>query len=45
MLYSEDIGYYGSESKEKVAWTASVARGKLTRLEEYLAKNLPKTLA
>jgi uncharacterized protein YbjT (DUF2867 family) len=45
MLYCEDIGYYGSETKEKVAWTASVARGKLTTLEEYLAKNLPQTLA
>jgi uncharacterized protein YbjT (DUF2867 family) len=44
MLYCEDIGYYGRESKEKVAWTASVARGKLTTLEEYLAKNLPQTL-
>ncbi|KUL82271.1 hypothetical protein ZTR_10763 [Talaromyces verruculosus] len=45
MLYGEDTGYYGSGSKEKVAWTASVARGKLTTLEEFLAKNVPKSLA
>lgn len=45
MLYAEDIGYYGSNSKEKVAWTASVARGKLTTLEEFFAKNVPKSLA
>jgi uncharacterized protein YbjT (DUF2867 family) len=45
MLYGEDTGYYGSDSKEKVAWTASVARGKLTTLEEFLARNVPKSLA
>ncbi|QGA20150.1 hypothetical protein EYB26_007851 [Talaromyces marneffei] len=45
MLYSEDTGYYGSETKEKVAWTVSVARGKLTTLEEYFTKNIPPALA
>ncbi|EED16241.1 hscarg dehydrogenase, putative [Talaromyces stipitatus ATCC 10500] len=44
MLYSEDPGYYGSDSKEKVDWTVSVARGKLTTLEEYFAKHMPPAL-
>jgi uncharacterized protein YbjT (DUF2867 family) len=45
LLYIEEFGYYGSESKERVAWTVENARGKLTTLEEYLTKNLPAALA
>ena len=36
--FIEEYGYYGPETKEKVAWTAQQARGKLTTLDEYLEK-------
>ncbi|KAE8446457.1 hypothetical protein EG329_011920 [Mollisiaceae sp. DMI_Dod_QoI] len=39
MLYSQDFGYYGPGTKDKVAETAKLARGKLTTLEDYLKKN------
>ena len=38
-LWIQDYGYYGPQSEELVNWTAKQARGKLTTLEEYLAKN------
>lgn len=43
MLLIRDYGYYGPEQEQKVEWTAKQARGKLTTLEDYLAKN-PLTL-
>ena len=38
-LWFQDYGYYGSQTDELVDWTSKQARGKLTTLEEYLAKN------
>ena len=38
-LWIQDYGYYGPQSEELVNWTAKQARGKLTTLEEYLAKS------
>ena len=38
-LWMQDYGYYGPQTEELVDWTAKQARGKLTTLEEYLAKN------
>ena len=37
-LWIQDYGYYGSQTKPSVDWTAEQARGKLTTLEEYLKK-------
>lgn len=37
-LWIQDYGYYGPQTEELVDWTAKQARGKLTTLEEYLAK-------
>ncbi|KAG9062230.1 hypothetical protein KI688_006562 [Linnemannia hyalina] len=39
MKYIEDFGYYGSNTVELVEWSARNARGKLTTLEEFFAKN------
>ena len=41
-LYIQDFGYYGADTKKEVEWAAGQARTKLTTLEEFLAKNLPK---
>ena len=37
-LWIQDYGYYGPKTEELVDWTAMQARGKLTTLDEYLAK-------
>lgn len=37
-VWIQDYGYYGPQTEELVDWTALQARGKLTTLEEYLAK-------
>lgn len=39
MQLLRDYGYYGTQQKELVDWTAQQARGKLTTLEEYLTKH------
>jgi hypothetical protein len=39
MLYQQDFGYYGPETKDLVAWAAGNARGKVHTFEEYLTKN------
>ena len=39
LLYFQDFGYYGPQTKDKVEWTAQNARGKLTTFEEYITKN------
>lgn len=39
MLYQQDFGYYGPETKELVAWAAENARGKVHTFEEYLTEN------
>jgi len=39
MLYFQDFGYYGPQTKDLVEWTAQNARGKLTTFEEYIIKN------
>ena len=39
MLYQQDFGYYGPQTKELVAWAAAHARGKVHTFEEYLTKN------
>ena len=41
-LFMQDYGYYGPDMEKEVEWTASQARGKLTSLEDFLAKNAPK---
>ncbi|CAF9930821.1 hypothetical protein IMSHALPRED_008286 [Imshaugia aleurites] len=38
-FWIQDYGYYGPQTEELVDWTAKQARGKLTTLEEYLAKH------
>jgi len=40
MLYYQDFGYFGPESKELSAWARQYARSKLTSFEEFL-KNHP----
>ena len=37
-IWIQDYGYYGPQTAELVDWTAKQARGKLTTLDEYLAK-------
>jgi len=37
--YIEDFGYYGPDSKEKIAWTKAQVRGKVSTFGEYLEKN------
>lgn len=37
-LWIQDYGYYGPQTAELVDWTSKQARGKLTTLEEYLAR-------
>ncbi|EPY52531.1 NmrA family protein [Schizosaccharomyces cryophilus OY26] len=39
LLYIQDFGYYGPQTKELVTQTAANARGKLTTLEEYFAEH------
>lgn len=39
MLYQQDFGYYGPQTKELVAWAAENARRKVHTLEEYLRAN------
>ncbi|KAF8978157.1 hypothetical protein BGZ46_006771 [Entomortierella lignicola] len=39
LLYFQDFGYYGAETKELVEWAAQNARGKPTTFEEFLIKN------
>jgi len=39
LLYFQDFGYYGPQTKDLVEWTARNARGKLTTFEEYITKN------
>jgi uncharacterized protein YbjT (DUF2867 family) len=39
MLYQQDFGYYGPQTKELVAWAAGNARGKVHTFEEYLREN------
>jgi len=39
MLYQQDFGYYGPDTKELVAWAAGNARGRLNTLEDYLREN------
>ncbi|KAF9345543.1 hypothetical protein BGX26_003015 [Mortierella sp. AD094] len=39
LLYIQDFGYYGPQTKELVEWAGQNARGKLNTLEDYLAKN------
>jgi uncharacterized protein YbjT (DUF2867 family) len=39
LLYFQDFGYYGPQTKDLVEWTAQNARGKLTTFEEYITKN------
>jgi uncharacterized protein YbjT (DUF2867 family) len=41
LLYFQDFGYYGPQTKQAVDWTAKNARGKLTTFEEFIAKNPP----
>jgi uncharacterized protein YbjT (DUF2867 family) len=36
--FIRDYGYYGSDEKEQIEWTAKQARGKLTSLEEFLKR-------
>ena len=36
--YSEEFGYYGSDTEALVAWAAENARGRLLTLDEYLRK-------
>lgn len=38
MLYQQDFGYYGADTKKLVAWAAEHARGRVTTFEEYLEK-------
>jgi uncharacterized protein YbjT (DUF2867 family) len=44
MLYQQDFGYYGPQTKELVAWAAKNARGKVHTLEEYLTENPLRSL-
>ena len=39
MLYQQDFGYYGPQTKDLVAWAAENARGKVNNFEEYLTQN------
>jgi len=39
LQWFRDYGYYGPKTKELVEWSVLQARGKLTTLEEFLAKN------
>lgn len=39
MLYIQEFGYYGAETKDLVSWSAANARGSLTSLENYLAEH------
>ena len=39
MLYQQDFGYYGPQTKELVAWAAENARGKVNTFVQYLTKN------
>ncbi len=39
MLYQQDFGYYGPQTKELVAWASENARGKVHTFEEYLREH------
>jgi hypothetical protein len=39
MLFQQEFGYYGPQTKALVAWAAENARGKVHTLEEYLTEN------
>lgn len=39
MLYLQDFGCYGPQTKELVAWAAENARGQPTTLEQYLTEH------
>jgi len=39
MLYYQDFGYYGPQTKELIDWAAQNARGKLTTFEKFLEKD------
>ncbi|KAG8629723.1 hypothetical protein KVT40_001342 [Elsinoe batatas] len=38
LLYFQDFGYWGPETQGKVEWSVRQARGEVTSLEEYLAR-------
>jgi len=40
MRNTSEFGYYGSESKELVAWAGANARGKITTFEEFAAREI-----
>lgn len=42
LLYIQDFGYFGPDTREKVDWTAKMAKGKLTTFEEFISKNCPQ---
>lgn len=44
LMYYQDFGYYGPQTKDVVQEAVRTARGKLTTFEEYLSKNIPPTL-
>ncbi|KAF2827806.1 NAD(P)-binding protein [Ophiobolus disseminans] len=37
--YIQDYGYYGSDTEDKLRWSAEQAHGKLTTIDEYLQEN------
>jgi uncharacterized protein YbjT (DUF2867 family) len=39
MLYQQDFGYYGPQSKELVTWAVENARGKVHTFEDYLREH------
>ncbi|KAI8649454.1 NmrA domain-containing protein [Fusarium sp. Ph1] len=43
MLYQQEFGYYGPQTKAEVAWSVENARGSPNSFEEYLSKH-PLTL-
>ncbi|CRG92003.1 hypothetical protein PISL3812_09057 [Talaromyces islandicus] len=42
LLYIQDFGYFGPDTRQKVDWTAKVAKGKLTTFEEFISKSPPQ---
>lgn len=45
MLYYQDFGYFGPQSKELTTWARQYASGKLTSFEEFLRNNPLPSLA
>ncbi|KAL4994228.1 hypothetical protein BDV10DRAFT_9164 [Aspergillus recurvatus] len=39
LQYFYEYGYYGEDTEAKVQWSAAQAKGRLTTLEEYIAKH------